>query len=159
MITIDLPYPHKALWPNGRAHWGTKSTQTQKHRQWAHLATLAETNASFVPSAIKLIVHAKPKGPLPDRDNCIAACKALLDGVADALGVNDQDFPALTVEFASPREGRFVLVLSPTLSDFTHENSASYASDVLQNESGRQSATNTQTALTNNAIRSSYRGS
>lgn len=150
MITIDLPYPHKALWPNGRAHWGTKSTQTQKHRQWAHLATMAETPDGFMPSAIKLVVYAKPKGPLPDRDNCIAACKALLDGVADALGVNDQDFPAPTVEFSTPREGRFVLVLSPPIDEFTHENSASDMSGVL-NESGPQQRDNAATGLTTNA--------
>ena len=44
------------------------------------------------------------------------------------------------------------MILSPSLSDYTNENSASYASDVLQNESGRQSAINTQTALTFNVL-------
>lgn len=113
-MIVDLPYPHKALWPNGRAHWAAKARETQKHRQWAHLATLAELNACepFTPATVTIRVYPKPRGPLPDRDNCIAACKAMLDGVADALAVNDRDFPAPKVEFCEPRDGRFVVELT-----------------------------------------------
>jgi hypothetical protein len=58
---------------------------------------------------VHIVVHAKPKGPLPDRDNCVAAAKAYLDGIAQRLGVNDRHFATPTVEFAAPRDGRFVI--------------------------------------------------
>lgn len=111
-MQIDLPYPHKALWPNGRAHWAVKAREVKRHRTWAHMATLEAMNGKGwgeVPTAIKIIVHAKPKGPMPDKDNCVAAAKSLIDGIADGLGVNDKDFPAPTVEFADERDGRFVI--------------------------------------------------
>lgn len=113
-MKIDLPYPHKALWPNGRAHWAAKNTQTQKHREWAHLATLEALagGEAFAPSQIIIHVHAKPRGPFPDKDNCIAAYKAFQDGIADALALNDATFPAPQVRFSPDRDGRFVVEMS-----------------------------------------------
>ena len=115
MITIDLPWPAAILWPNGpqprnRGHY---AAVTKKHRNLAGWATLEalEGAKGFVPGKITLRVFAKPRGPLPDRDNCIAACKAMLDGIADGLGVNDRDFPTPEVVFCKPREGRFAIVL------------------------------------------------
>ncbi len=114
-MKIDLPWPDKILWPNGpRAkNHGHKASVVQKHRQWAHLATLEALGGDepFLPVAITIHVHAKPKGPLPDKDNCIAAAKSLLDGIADGLALNDRDFPAPEVIFATPRDGRFVVEL------------------------------------------------
>lgn len=116
-MTVDLPWPDKLLWPNGpraRNH-GHKASVTKKHRQWAHTATLEALQehgtGGIGPGKIPITieVHAKPKGPLPDADNCIAACKAMLDGIADALGVNDRDFAAPLVVFSPERDGRFVV--------------------------------------------------
>lgn len=115
MIRVDLPFPHKLLWPNGsRGNLFALSREKKKHRRWAADATLAVTQGAQVPEAhapipVKIVVHAKPRGPLPDRDNCVAAAKALLDGIAERLGVNDRNFATPTVEFATPRDGRFVI--------------------------------------------------
>lgn len=114
MIRVDLPFPSKDLWPNGRAHWAAKAKAAKSHRAWADLATIEALAEGTVdvhqrPIPIKIIVHGKPKGRLPDRDNCVAAAKSLIDGIAQRLGVNDIAFAAPTVEFASPREGRFVI--------------------------------------------------
>jgi hypothetical protein len=116
-MRIDLPFPHKALWPNGRAHHMAKAREAKKHRQWAHTATLEALQehgtGGFGPGKIPITieVHAKAKGPLPDADNCSAACKAMLDGIADALGVNDRDFAAPLVVFSPERDGRFVVII------------------------------------------------
>ena len=103
MIEIDLPWPAPILWPNGpqARNRGHKASVTHKHRDWAHLATLEalQGRTGFVPARIVIRVHPKPRGPLPDKDNCIAACKAMLDGIADALHVNDRFFPTPEVEF------------------------------------------------------------
>ena len=106
-MIIELPYPHKDLWPNGRAHWGAKSKQTKKHRTWAFAAmkevlpVCFKHNGQRVP--IRLTVSAKATGPLPDKDNCLAAAKAYLDGFADALGINDSMFDPQPVHFAGRR--------------------------------------------------------
>lgn len=54
-------------------------------------------------SRIVITAYPKPKGPAPDKQNVIAACKAAFDGIADALGINDREFPAPMVKFG-PRD-------------------------------------------------------
>lgn len=115
-MIIDLPYPAKALWPNGRPHHMAKAREFKKHREWAIIATAAagfEARQAVrligAPIPVTITVHAKPSGPLPDRDNCVAACKAYLDGAAYKLDINDRDFAAPQVIFAAERTGRFVI--------------------------------------------------
>ena len=116
-MIIQLPYPHKALWPNGRAHWGTKASETKKHRAWAFAAMLAamppEVRSTWryrheqqIP--IRIIVSGKKTGALPDADNCVAAAKSYLDGIAEALQINDNLFDAPTVYF-SGRQSNFTI--------------------------------------------------
>lgn len=116
-MIIDLPFPDKILWPNGpqAKNHGHRNAVVQKHREWAQWAAIEAlgSNDAFAPRQIVLHVHAKPKGPLPDKDNCIAAYKAFQDGIADALAINDGTFPAPSVEFSKPRDGRFVVELLP----------------------------------------------
>jgi hypothetical protein len=57
---------------------------------------------------VRLTVSAKPKGPLPDKDNALAACKAYLDGIAEALGINDSLFDPQPVHF-SGRRSSFII--------------------------------------------------
>lgn len=114
-MIIDLPFPHKLLWPNGSVgNRHAKAREAKKHRAWAAVATLEALGRAkgFAPANITIHVHAKPKGPLPDKDNCISAAKSSLDGIADALKVNDRDFPEPKVVFSGERDGRFVVELS-----------------------------------------------
>lgn len=110
-MRLDLPYPHKDLWPNGRAHWAAKAREVKKHRGWALL--LAKGHRGLVLAdgtlPIHITVHGKPSGPLPDRDGVVSASKSYLDGIAEAIGVNDRHFAAPTVEFAPERKSRFVI--------------------------------------------------
>lgn len=110
---IVLPYPHKALWPNGRAHWGAKSTQTKKHHAWARAAANGIKAPETRPIQLVIHVYGKPRGPLPDADNCVAASKAYIDGIAAAIGVNDREFAAPKVEFASARKTKFEIEVLP----------------------------------------------
>lgn len=117
-MEIELPYPHKSLWPNGRAHWGTKATQTKKHRKWAHDATIETKQRDYKripfdqPIEVFITVHPKPRGVAPDDDNCISAAKAYLDGIADAIAMNDNMFRIQPVTIAERRpNGAFVVTL------------------------------------------------
>lgn len=90
---IELPFPHKLLWPNGsRGTHRAVSGQKERHKQWAHDATkayLSRFDAPAIPSRLVITVRPKPRGPLPDKDNASAAMKAYQDGIALALGIND----------------------------------------------------------------------
>jgi crossover junction endodeoxyribonuclease RusA len=110
-MKLDLPYPDKALWPNGRPHHMAKARQVKKHREWAWIAARADLSAfrACDPVPVRITVHGKPRGPLPDKDGVIGAAKSYLDGIADAIRVNDRTFAAPTVEFAADRTGRFVI--------------------------------------------------
>jgi len=120
-MIVDLPFPHKLLWPNGGhgKHYAVAG-ERKKHHAWAHGAALeAKQRQGWTDTGedipVRLIVHAKRKGPLPDMDNCVAASKGFLDGIAAALSVNDKRFLAPVVEYGLPRDGRFVFLIGRTL--------------------------------------------
>ncbi len=90
---ITLPYPPKELSPNARIHWAKKSKVTKACRTHAGW----ETKAAGVKVDWDGDIHVHisffhPDARRRDEDNCIARCKAYLDGIADALGVNDNRF-------------------------------------------------------------------
>ena len=119
-MIIDLPFPHKLLWPNGsRGSPRAVNGEVKKHKSWAHIATCGAGNAARnavaladAPIPIAIEVCPKPRGPLPDADNCSAAAKAYLDGIALRLEINDRHFAAPTITFG-PRTSRFIIKVGP----------------------------------------------
>lgn len=113
-MIIQLPYPHKILWPNGRTlNKRYLNSETQKHKSWAYTATYSALRGlKYVPDGnripIRIIVGGKSRGVLPDKDNCSAAAKAYLDGISMALGVNDNLFETPIVNF-SGRNSTFTI--------------------------------------------------
>jgi crossover junction endodeoxyribonuclease RusA len=111
-MQLDLPYPHKALWPNGRAHHFDKHRRFKAHRWWAVMAA-KEAGASPTLGdglvAVAITCYGRAKGPLPDADNVVAAAKAYIDGIAAAIGVDDKHFAAPTVAYGATRTARFVI--------------------------------------------------
>lgn len=104
---ITLPFPHKALWPNGRAHYMVKAREVKKHRQWAFTAALAYIRKEGVPAdrPIALCYTITPKtAHAIDVDNCIAAMKSYQDGIAQAMGIDDSAFAEPQIAFATPRK-------------------------------------------------------
>ena len=106
-----LPYPHKALWPNGRAHWAVKAREVKKHRHWACMAARADYIRPGSKYRITITCCPKARGPAPDADNIAAAGKAYIDGIADALGVNDRHFAAPVVRISESRTGKFIIAV------------------------------------------------
>ncbi len=109
MTTIRLPWPPKELSPNARLHWARVSKVKKAYRT----ACWAETLASGVrvtgdgAIAVELVFY-KPTRRAMDWDNLIARMKAGLDGMADALKINDRQF-RLSMKVAE-ETGGFVLV-------------------------------------------------
>jgi crossover junction endodeoxyribonuclease RusA len=100
-VIVTLPWPDKRLSPNARLHWAALSTVKKKARGDACYAAL-EAAGSAMP-AIRAALDGEGKIALRvrfyppdnrhrDTDNMVAALKAPIDGIADALEVNDRRF-------------------------------------------------------------------
>lgn len=112
---IELPFPHKALWPNGRPHWGAKAREVKKHRAWAKNATLADRTRPETVTRLVATFYPKPRGPAPDKDGCSASLKAYQDGIADAYGLDDRTFAEPRIIIGERcQHGKVVIALDAT---------------------------------------------
>jgi crossover junction endodeoxyribonuclease RusA len=88
-----MPWPDPCLSPNARGHWGAKSRAVKAARAYACFVA-KKAGVVVVPEGpVALAITFRP----PDRrgrdmDNAIASCKAIFDGLADAMQVNDNRF-------------------------------------------------------------------
>ena len=114
VIRVELDFPPAELFPNRAkgTHWGKlyklrsdyrdSSTWLAKHqlKNWKHKG-----------GNIKLtITFEMPDKRKRDADNCLAAAKGALDGLADALFVNDQLFqPILIYRVESKKPGKLIV--------------------------------------------------
>lgn len=103
VFTVTLPWPDPSLSPNRKNgnHWGSVNKTKGKRLADARALTLqAMVQTRYIP----------PKGVLPlvltfvapdkrrrDLDNLLASMKADLDGLSQALGVDDQVFEPITL--------------------------------------------------------------
>ena len=101
MTKITLPWPPASLSGHAKGHWRAKSAETKKHRQWAHAACLGHRFNVSASGDIPIRIRFVPPDRRGDRSNFPNRIKAYLDGIADALCVNDSRFlPQYT--FAEP---------------------------------------------------------
>lgn len=93
-MEVSYPWPHKNLSPNAREHWSTVAKHKTEYRMTCYLLTLAAGLRSIPwDGEIHLWVDIfPPDRRARDQDNIISSCKALFDGMADALNVNDRRF-------------------------------------------------------------------
>lgn len=90
-ITVEVPYPDGALLQNSRKHWTVKKDATAEARMVARSnAQTAMGVARWTPAPLTGVVTIWP----PDRRrrdafNTGAALKPAIDGIFDALGVDD----------------------------------------------------------------------
>lgn len=111
VTVITLPFPSSKLsGQNNAHHWVTRPI-TNQHREWAKLATLEARPAIPLEGDIRLHIHFVPADRRGDRCNFWNRCKAYIDGIAEALKINDSRFlPSMS--FADPeRPGRVEVTL------------------------------------------------
>lgn len=108
MSAVILPWPPKELSPNARNHWAKTAKFKKSYRQicWA-LALEAKIRVSTTGEEPILlgVTFFPPDRRHRDDDNMIASLKAGLDGLADALKVNDRRFKC-TWEFSNEIKGQ-----------------------------------------------------
>lgn len=98
---IELPLPPKDLMPNraNGKHWASVSSLKKSYREECWFMTKYQAkDYEEQPKRLKVdLVYMLPDGRHRDADNLLAASKAGLDGMAQALGVDDKVFEPITV--------------------------------------------------------------
>ena len=109
-----MPFPPKNLSPN-RAQgcsWKTLYTTKSKYREVCFYEAKQQLNG-WKPNEETIgltLTFRMPDRRHRDFDNCLASCKGLLDGVADALGVNDKRFEPILLKRGEVLKGGSVIV-------------------------------------------------
>lgn len=112
LLRIELPWPVTALWPNRRAHWRTLHEARKAARDDAYCLAL-DAGADYHTKPHTLAVEIEfcpPSRRRFDRDNALAALKGHLDGVAEAMGVDDSKFEPITLRRGAVVKGGKVIV-------------------------------------------------
>ncbi|HEJ1056940.1 TPA: endodeoxyribonuclease RusA [Pseudomonas putida] len=92
MTELTLPWPPAACSPNARVHWTRKSKAAKAYR---YACFLLARQAGIQPpdgGALLMLEFVPPDRRQRDDDNLLAMFKAGRDGLADALGIDDNVF-------------------------------------------------------------------
>ena len=81
---------------NQRSHWAAKAKRVRDHRIAAKLLTLANRETlrrawAALPGGLVVTIRRQAPSAGLDDDNLRSSAKAVRDGIADALGINDRD--------------------------------------------------------------------
>lgn len=113
MRPLILPWPDRALHPNTRCHWSKRAKAAKSARDGGHLLTLqAGWHQMPLPEGrLHLWLDFYP----PDRrkrddDGCLSSFKPWRDGIADALGIDDNRFVSHPFVKDEVRKGGQVVV-------------------------------------------------
>lgn len=95
MKELILPWPNRLLHPNARTHWATKAKAAKSARAEAYLLALcAHWNSADLPAGpIHVWIDGYPRDRRRrDCDGLLSSMKWALDGIAEALGLDDARF-------------------------------------------------------------------
>lgn len=110
-MIVTLPWPPTTLSPNSRAHWAAKARAAKKYRRDCGYATVGARGGVSLPANIIMTVTFRPPNARPrDADNLLASIKSGIDGLCDALAINDRQFMQITVRFGEVAKGGAVVV-------------------------------------------------
>lgn len=121
MNSITVGFPPKELNPNRAqgVHWGKLNKVKNRYRQEVWAQALADKLQAPATERILLRLHFYPPNThrrKADDDNLVAAFKAGRDGLADALGIDDQRFksdPVLYPPGTAGKHGKLIIELLP----------------------------------------------
>jgi hypothetical protein len=90
---------------NQREHWSVRRKRVKSHRSAAHYAaSVVGGDPAKVRERVPLVVRLVRVGPRKlDSDNLSSACKAVRDGIADWLGIDDGRDDLVTWEYDQER--------------------------------------------------------
>lgn len=109
MNKLVFPWPPKELSPNVRTHWAVHYRAKKKYRKQCEDIARDYVLPEAERYKINMVFYTKTKRK-PDKDNLVAMMKAGIDGIADALGVDDGRFDYGEPEFGKPVKGGAVVI-------------------------------------------------
>lgn len=108
-MIVRLPFPDKSLMPNRKngKHWSaTHAAKTAQHDAAFYATKQAMQGWEAPEGNIALsLLYLAPDKRHRDLDNLLAASKAMIDGMAKALGVDDSRFKPILVDWLSGPKG------------------------------------------------------
>jgi len=106
-LALQLPWPPSALSPNGQhGHWTRRAEAKKNFRCACWIATIEQLSPRMRASCVAvvplqlLLEFVRPDRRSYDRDNLLARTKAGIDGMCQALGIDDGRFVSITVSVA-----------------------------------------------------------
>jgi crossover junction endodeoxyribonuclease RusA len=114
-VEVELTWPPRGLFPNRARtqHWSKNARLAAAYRRECWILTKASKARGTL---LKVVFHPPSRRRIDD-DNAIAAFKSGRDGVADALGVDDNTFrPEYRFATAEPvKWGKVVVTIGDAL--------------------------------------------
>ena len=99
-VTLTLPWPPKELNPNARMHYMALAKYKKTYRAACAWQAVAQGIGRMKAKRLDVqLTFYPPNRRARDADNCLAAMKSGLDGLADVLGVDDSKW-RITFEMA-----------------------------------------------------------
>lgn len=110
-MRVELPWPPSTLsgHANGNGRWAKIRTTKQLRAEAAMLTRAAGRPSLPEQGDVPVTIRFEPPSRRGDRCNFPARAKPLIDGVADALGINDARFLP-RFEYAEPVTGGRVTI-------------------------------------------------
>ena len=119
-ITVVLAWPRTELWPNrNTGHvWAYRHQYAASARREGEIATLAALQGDdYRPTAPTLaltITFQRKDKHCYDLQNAFSAAKNHLDGIADALGIDDSKFEPVTLRRSTGAEACVIVQIEET---------------------------------------------
>lgn len=114
-VSISLPWPDKHLSPNARVHHRVKAEYVKMAREVAFFETRNTVGVSLLTpdDRLALVVTAHPPDKRKrDLDNVLSSCKSYVDGIFQALSLDDSQIQETTVRWGNAiPAGQVVLTL------------------------------------------------
>ncbi len=117
-FSVSIPWPHRKLSPNARVHWADRAKHKRVARAEAYYLTLAALQGKPPPHSfaganlcLRLFVY-PPDRRKRDEDNLLASLKGQLDGICEALGVDDSQIKELRIIWCDELRGEINVSLS-----------------------------------------------
>jgi len=116
MIEVVLGWPPTDLSPNARKHWAVVAKAKKQYRKDCYSVSKEQLKkykkvTENIPERLVLeMTFIPPDRRSYDRDNLVARMKAGIDGLADALRINDKQFNTVISTMDQDYLGGFVRI-------------------------------------------------
>lgn len=89
-IRVELPFPPADLTPHAKGNWKAKAAATKRYRRLCANEAMAQGLRGISAERIRARITIHRPDLRRDYQNCIAAFKAGVDGIADVIGIEDR---------------------------------------------------------------------